>query len=286
MSDVRYDETGRVILDGIYDQPDPVSYFATLARLDYQIPRHAAPVLRRLVEALRRTRGRRALTIVDLGAAYGINAAMLKHGREVDELFGRYAEGEDRAALLTRDRRDHANPAEPELRIIGIDRAGHALGYATESGLLDAGIEVDLEQRDLDEDEVALLGDADLIISTGTTGYVTAMALERLLAAARPRQPWMAHFVLRTADFDGPRSVLDEQGYVTETAPDLYPVRRFASEAERIRVFDSLAQLGIDPEGAEGEGMYFARLHVARPAGEEAALPLAEVLQGIELPAG
>ena len=280
MTEVRYHETGEIILDGIYDQSDPVSYYATLARLDYQMPRHAAPVLRQLIEELRRVRGRQALTIVDLGAAYGINAAMLKHGHELDSLYRRYGKEDDRDALLARDRHDHAVPADPDLRIIGVDRAGRALDYAVDAGLLDAGIEVDLEQRDLDADEVALLGNVDLIISTGTTGYVTGISLGRLLAATGARRPWMAHFVLRMADFDAPRAVLEEHGYVTETAPEIYPLRRFASEAERIRVLDNLGQLGIDPEGAEGEGMYFAQLHIARPGGDEANLPLAGILKG------
>lgn len=284
MTGVRYDETGEIVLDGIYDDRDPSAYFATLARLDYQLPRHAAPILRRLVAELRRVRGRQALSIVDLGAAYGINAALLKHGRDPDALFHRYATGEDRAAMLARDRRDHADPADPELRIVGIDRAGHALDYAREAGLIDAGIEADLEGRELDAEEAALVAPADLIVSTGTIGYVTATALDRLLAATAPRRPWMAHFVLRMADFEAPRALLAEHGYVVETAPGLYPQRRFASEAERLRVLDNLAQLRIDPEGAEGEGLYYAQLHLARPAGEDTDPPLERLLQGAPPP--
>ena len=143
---------------------------------------------------------------------------------------------------------------------------------------------MDLEQLELDAEEAALVAQADLIVSTGTIGYVTAAALGRLLAATAPRRPWMAHFVLRMAEFEGPRRLLAEHGYVIETAPGLYPQRRFASEAERIRVLDNLALLGIDPEGAEGEGLYYAQLHLARPAGEETAPPLARLLEGVPPP--
>ncbi len=278
MTEVGYDEQGAVDLDGIYDDGDPAAYYAALARLDYELPRHAAPVLRQLIAALRQGRDKRELTIVDLGAGYGMNAAMLRGGHELDDLYGHYAEaGRSGAAPASGARADR------DLRIIGVDRAVKALDHARESGLLDAAIAADLEQDGLDETEAALLAGADLLVSTGTAGYVTLASLDRVLEAARPGRPWIVHFALRMFDFEAESAMLSEHGYLTETAPGLYPQRRFASEKERIQAIDSLVQRGIDPEGAEGEGRYFARLHVARPAAEVKQASLEEILAGVRV---
>jgi carnitine O-acetyltransferase len=156
--------------------------------------------------------------------------------------------------------------------------AERAVDYAVGAGALDAGIAADLEARDPTADEAAVLGSADLVISTGCFGYVTEASLRRLLDACNGGRPWMAHFVLRMFDFDPAREMLAEQGYVTEKVEGLHPQRRFASPEERAHVLDNLARRGIDPTGAEAEGWYLAELHVARPVEDHRALPLDRIL--------
>ncbi|MBP7242954.1 hypothetical protein [Amaricoccus sp.] len=216
--------------------------------------------------------------MIDLGCSYGVNAALLKHGLSMADLFRLYDEGAGREDLLDRDRTVFDAPADPCLEIVGLDTAEQAVGYAVAAGALDAGIAANLERRDPTPDEAALVEGADLVISTGCFGYATDVSLRRLLEASGDSRPWMAHFVLRMFAFDEAREMLAGHGYVTEKVDGLHPQRRFASDDERIHVLDNLARLGIDPTGAEAEGWYVAELYVARPQEDERSLALDRIV--------
>lgn len=280
MSKVCYDDTGKVNLNGIYNRSDPIAYFSTLSQLDYQIPQKARPAFRRLIAARREVREVRPLRVLDLGCSYGVNGAVLKYGLSMPELYRLYGAdaGTAQDALLDRDRGLYHEPDDPDLEMVGLDVAERAVEYAVEAGSLDAGVAADLEARAPTTDEAAVLGNADLIISTGCFGYVTDTSLRRVLEASNGSRPWMAHFVLRMFPFDEAREMMAGQGYVTEKVEGLHAQRRFASDEEQAHALDNLAQLGIDPTGAEAEGWYFAELHVARPAEDERSLPLDRIL--------
>src|SRR5512139_1278083 len=86
---------GQTLFDEIYHQPDPRAFYHRLGRLDYQIPHHAQPVLRRLVAA----QPRQPVTVLDLCCSYGINAALLNHHLTLDDLYAHYTS--PRLAQLT-----------------------------------------------------------------------------------------------------------------------------------------------------------------------------------------
>jgi hypothetical protein len=278
MTMVKYDETGKISLDGIYDRPDPRAYFGTLSKLDYVIPQRAKPVFERLIAARRAARGRRHVKIVDLGCSYGVNAALLKHGLSMAELYRLYAVEADRARLIARDRRLFRRNTDPDLELVGIDQAGNAVAYAVDTGALDAGIATNLERVEPSAQDRIALAEADLIISTGCFGYVTHTSLERILDAAGGSTPWMAHFVLRMFDFDLAERMLAGHGYVTEKANGLFRQRRFATPEEGEHVLDNLAARGIDPAGAEATGWYHAELFIARPKADAERMSLERLL--------
>ena len=103
----RLDQTGKIVLDHIYNEPDPRPYFSTLQALDYSIPGEAAPVFRRVIDALRAGGEAGSVNLIDLGCSYGVNAAILKHGLSMGDLYDRYAGGEtaglDHDALVARE---------------------------------------------------------------------------------------------------------------------------------------------------------------------------------------
>lgn len=276
MDDVAYDETGKVDMHGIYDKDAPLAYFTTLKELDYMIPQNAQPMFSRLITARRRMSGRRKLKIVDIGCSYGVNAAILKHGLSMSQLYRFYRGGvaKHRDALVARDRALYSAPADEDIEFVGLDQARNAIDYAVDAGALDAGVVTNLEESEPGPEDRAALAGSDLIISTGCFGYVTETSLERLLDAAGGSAPWMAHFVLRMFDFGEAEAMLSRRGYVTEKADGLFIQRRFASEEERASVFSNLAERGLAPTAEEEDGWYVAELYVARPQAQARALPL------------
>jgi len=264
--DVPFDATGKISLEGIYTQPDPRGYFTTLRALDYAVPGAAAPVFRRLAARYRRAYDVPVPTVLDIGCSYGVNAALYR-GATMDGLYARYGGWTGtRAALLERDR-DLVRAGPRDARWVGLDVSRPALAYATEAGFLDAAVQADLEADEPTPRQRALLGGADLVVSTGCLGYVTERTLARVVAAAGGRLPWMAHFLLRMFPFDRIAARLSALGYDTVRVGGVFPQRRFASAREQARIIETMTAAGVDPAGLEAAGRLYARLYVSTPAG-------------------
>jgi len=274
------DQTGKIDLTDIYDRPDPRHYYRTLAKLDYRIPAAAEPLFRAAIAARRALRGERPMTVFDVGCSYGVNAAILKQGVDLSDLFALYGTvGPDsRRELVARDRAFFAaRDGDPDLSVIGLDTAENAVSYACDAGVMDGGIVADLELRPPSERQAALLADADLVISTGAIGYVGAPTFRRILDHT-DAAPWFALFALRMFPVDAVADVLKERGYeVFRLAGKTFRQRRFASREEAAEVHANLADLGIDPVGRESEGWYHAEFTFARPAADAVPDPVARL---------
>ena len=268
---------GKASLDHIYTQPDPRTYFSTLRKLDYCIPQLAKPHFTRLVNQLRavRTAERTAVTVLDIGCSYGVNGALLRCDATMDELYERYgctndagadASARTRDSLLTRDRALVAARQRPDgPRLVGLDVSPEALSYAQEAGFVDEVVLADLERDDPTEEQRERLGRADLAISTGCIGYITEQTIARVVRAGRDRPPWMAHFVLRMYPFDAIEECLAGLGYTTVRDERVFRQRMFVSLEEQAQVLETLAEVGVDPRGLEGDGWLYARLFISRP---------------------
>ncbi|GAA0421120.1 methyltransferase type 12 [Actinoplanes capillaceus] len=264
---MRFDQTGKISLDGIYTQPDPRAYFTTLRELGYCIPQLAKPYFQQIIGQYRQSRQVAVPTVVDVGCSYGINAALLRCDATMDDLYDRYADtGCTRQELLERDRelvRTHGSPA----RFVGLDVSRPALAYASAAGFLDEVVQADLEARDPTARQRALFADADIVISTGCLGYVTGRTLVRVAGSRRDRRPWMAHFVLRMFPFEPIADRLAALGYETMRVDRTFRQRRFASDREQRQVLETMSAAGVDPEGLETDGWLHAQLYVSRPVG-------------------
>lgn len=274
---------GKADFAAIYGAPDPREYYRVLSGLDYIIPDLARPVFRALDDALARKRGR-AAKIVDLGCSYGVNAALLRLPLDLQRLAKRYSTPElqtiSTEELVRLDRHYFLGwPARSQATVIGIDVSAPAVRYARDVGLIDHAIVADLERDALAIEDEALLVDADLVISTGCVGYVTARSFERLLEAATAEKAWIASFVLRMFDYDGIAAALDRFGLVTEKLEGVtFVQRRFNSETELSATLEALARRGIDPAGKESEGLLHAELYVSRPPEDVIETPLGRLL--------
>jgi hypothetical protein len=287
MSNASYDQAnaGKADFEWTYNRLDPRAYFQALGALDYAIPERAAPIFRHTFDAYAAMRRRSALTVLDLGCSYGINAAVLKYGCGMSELRRHYTGLDEETTpphdVLRADQRAFAaREMQRDLTIIGIDRAQFASSYGFWAGLLDDAIPEDLERADPSPRAAATMAECDLVISTGVVGYVTESTFERIIACQpRGELPWIASFVLRMFDYGPVAGVVERHGYVTEKLEGRYfRQRRFADSDEQAHVEALLRAKGLDVEGLESDGHYLAEFFLSRPQRDAEALPLAKLL--------
>ncbi len=269
----------------LYTSNDPRKYFQYLGQLDYIIPHLAQPIFDQLIRARRAVQAE-PVTVLDLGCSYAINGALMKYALDYEALRQRYTApalqtltSPELAELDRHFYRAWPKP-HPGLRIIGLDISENAVRYAENCGILDHGLSVDLESRDLTAKEADLLADVDLIVSTGCIGYVTAKTFQRVLSKLRPgRAPWVASFVLRMFPFEEIETTLDEHGLTTELYEGTtFVQRRFANPEEMEATIRAVEARGIDTYGREAEGLYHANLFISRPADEIERLPLHQLI--------
>lgn len=276
----QFDDTGKVVFDDAYNQPDPRMYFDHLGECGYRIAGEAQPVIATTLEAVTNTRQLEQRKVIDIGSSYGINAALMKCDITLKELYDHYLDdavaGMDRREVVQTDIRYYKNQnCDPDIKVVGIDVSEHALQYGVETGLLDAAIAKNLEEERLAPAEEAKLQGADLVMSTGAIGYVTEETVGQVLDATTSTRPWVANTVLRMFPYDAYVELLAEMGYVTEKLDTTLRQREFANEEERENCLENLRSLGLDPEGKESDGSYHAEFFLSRPA-DEAKTPVFE----------
>lgn len=265
--------------DEIYIMDDPRSYYSVLGGLDYMIPDVAEPVIRQVLAA--KASGGNKPIVLDVGCSYGINAAVHRFPLTFDTLRRRYARRElvelSSDDLLRLDANYFAAwPDRGLASFIGLDVSEPAIRYATSVGLLQDGVVADLEESELNADAARIVSRADVILSTGCIGYLGETTFRKLLAQAK-RRPWVISFVLRMFPFEGVAQALSDFGYVTEHLDGAtFIQRRFRNRDEFEHTLQTLAALGKDTHGLEGEGLYHADLYISRPAEDAAELPLCE----------
>lgn len=264
-------EKKKTNFNDIYDRPTPKAYYYTLRGLDYRLPELARPFIKRSLRQLRRIRRRDRVTMIDLCCGYGVNAALLNHDIDMDDLFDRCADGPNERqpvpAIVESDRdlfaRRRRSPIEAD--VIGVDIATNALAYARDAGLLAEGLALDLERQDPDAPTRALFGDADIVTVTGGLSYIGKASFERVLDCFAPdRCPWVIWFPLRHANVDGVVETLTRFGLTTDFVTTL-PQRRMSDARERQIVLRQVREAGLDPNDQRA-GYLHALCAVSRPA--------------------
>ncbi|GAA2566284.1 hypothetical protein [Pseudonocardia hydrocarbonoxydans] len=245
----------------VYGRRDPRGYFRTLIPLGYQVPQRARPVVESVLEE-------HPGTVLDVCCSYGINAALLRHDVDLDEL-GAHAVAATRAELtpeqvIAEDTAWFAarrRPSPP--RVLGLDVSGPAIDYAVATGLMAAGWAEDLEAGDPSGSLVDGLAEVSLVLCTGGVGYVGPATFDRILTHAP--NAWVLAFVLRVFPYDDVARALAGHGLVTEKLPGTHPQRRFADTAEAEAAVHDVRLLGLDPAGREADGWFHAEAYLSRP---------------------
>lgn len=269
------DKTGKTVFDDIYISPDPRSYCTAMHALDYSIPEYALPEFQALFDQYQRYFHPSSLNVLDIGASYGINAALLCNGLSLTDFFSRYTQENVTAwpteVLSARDQRDYSAQLTsterrlPQLNFTGLDISLPALRYAKANGLLTNIVHADLETHEVTQLQAEILSKIDCIISTGCIGYISTTTLTKILDVCSPRLPWMAHCVLRMFPLDDLTVFFRTRGYHVEINPTPIPQRRFASKQEQFQVINRLKKHNIDTTGFESEGWLYAWVVKAIP---------------------
>lgn len=268
--------------DNIYDQPDPRGYFSVLGALDYMIPDVAEPIIRQILRALEKQRQVQP-TVLDMGCSYGINAAVHRFPLSFRRLRMRYANSDMAAVepeeLAQLDRNFYGSwPQIGNARFIGLDVSAPAVRYAVSVGLLDAGVIANFESDSPGPEDRESLRPANVILSTGSVGYVTERTFSAVLDSTET-PPWVVSFVLRMFPYDSIAAELAKRGLVTEKlAGATFVQRRFRDVKEFSNCLTTLDKLGIDTRGLEAEGRFQAELFVSRPREDVLAAPLGKIV--------
>ena len=276
--------------DDVYQSPTPHAYFGEMQRLNYVIGQEAKPYFRGAVALLRRQLpANSTVRILDLGCSYGVGSALVKYGFSFDEILGFFAEDAAhgfRACVSDTRSWLKEGSAVNRLSCVGADASAPAVKFAVEAGLIEDGIAHDFEaDPKLDEHERDLIGACDLLISTGTIGYVgerTVSTILRQLGEARPtnRVPITVVTILRMFSPKPIAATFERFGYRFEAVPRVrLRQRRFADAREQMETMRLLRSRGIDPNGWETTGYLYADLFIgARP---DAFPPLLAAMQEV-----
>ncbi|MGI9302305.1 MAG: hypothetical protein ACR2RB_06305 [Gammaproteobacteria bacterium] len=259
----------------LYDQPDCRDYYRALSPLDYQIPTHVVPIARSVIEQLSRMRGLDVPRVLDVACGYGVAGALLRHNVTMREIFDRCIAPElehaDVDAVIAQDRAWYRTRRRAGclLHISGLDVSASALDYAARVGLCDAVFTDNLEQDDANPALRSELGKVDLVIEMGGIGYIGTATFQRILDAARESLPWLVVAPTRVSDNEPTLRMLQSYGLVLERTPNSpFRHRRFTGDDERTSAIEEVRRKGLDPDGYERSGYYFADAYLARPAGE------------------
>jgi hypothetical protein len=275
MSDTPKGDAFVTIFDDTYDQPDCRAYFRMMDALGYRNQHHAVAAFRAGLDALCRARGITAPRILDFASSYGIVALLMRHDVTLGDVFARYRAPEfDHATsgeVIARDREWLAGLPRhaPPLHVTGLDIMPNAVAYGRAVGLFDEGFSEDLETAAPSPALAAALGQVDMIVECGSVAQLMPNALDRLLAAAGPRKPWIMTSPIRGNERARAEEVLRAHGMVQERLPvPPFIHRRFEGPDEQARAIANARVAGHETDGVETTGHFHAQVLLARPEGE------------------
>ncbi|WP_313904219.1 hypothetical protein [Rhizobium leguminosarum] len=259
-----------------YNQRWPHAYFRAHLSLDYVIPDRAKPVFERILAEYRRVRNRTNLKIIDIGCSYGINAALLRTNLSLDDLYAAYLE--PCGSLSRLDLMEHLaffrnRGLRYDTQFVGLDTSLRAVRYALDVGLLQVGISADLEDRELSIRESCDIAGADIIISTGCVGYVTARTFARVYKATAASRPWVVSFAMRPFSYDDIAAALQDFGLETRHVEQFRQrQRRFSTPAEQQEIATAMIKRGIEDHVERTTGYIYASCYVSSLLDEELEL--------------
>ena len=261
---------GKMSFDHCYSGETPACFFSGFSKHDWMAPDTARPYIAQAAEFCRRRAKDGRVRVVDVGCSFGINSMLLLSRLAYSQIQAWYTSEfyhslsvED--AMVVDEQLYSLFKNNSKIIVSGMDMASKALHYGKRVGLLQDTLRCDLESPDTPAGLADFCMGTDLIISTGTVGYVTHVTFEKLLREGDTEcRPLLALFVSRTFNTDRLVQTLTQHGYhvIHDTRVRLRQ-RRFASDEEQ----DAALALvkGIWPLGEiyETDGWVYAHPMIA-----------------------
>jgi SAM-dependent methyltransferase len=282
MSAAIHEATGRSDFIGVkqdftdaYNASSPRPLFTVYRNLDYKVPYHIEHFLAALTRFARQVSDTQSTRLVDIGCSYGINALMLKHGCRYAAIAQKILDGDGPDENLQSTLRGRGDPIK-DIQVIGLDSSPNAIRYCEQGNLQDHSFCVNLELEEIPVAAAKPLRGANFILSSGVYGYISEVTTRKLVLAVADREAlWVCNFVLRPIDYSPTIRILDALGFATETAPVLFPHRRFSSNAEREATIAFIQSHGNDPSPEVATNYLYTRLYISRSRKAGARFPLA-----------
>ncbi|SEG13425.1 hypothetical protein SAMN04489712_103340 [Thermomonospora echinospora] len=259
----------------VYNDPSPRPLMRVYRELNYCVPYHIEHFIAALVDMAGKARGAPRVRVVDVGCSYGINALLLKHRMGYRRLSATVLDGGLPDADLPGMLAGRATGQRP-VDVIGFDVSPNAIDFCRRTGVQDRSVLADLERRDVPADARDDVAGCDVVLSSGVYGYISERTMGRLVTASDNDRgvPWVCNFALTPIDYTPTAALLREFGLVTETAPVLFPHRRFNSPVEREATLAFNRRAGSDSAAERKTGYLYTRCYISRPAEFARRLPL------------
>jgi len=261
--------------DDVYTAPTPHNYIQMMARHGYEIGEQARPYCVAAAELLHeQNKDSGPVYMLDIGCSYGTGSAFVKYGCSFDEMvafFSTRAPEDFHEACEAVDAWLNVTPDPNNVRCIGLDSSAPAIHFAKEAGMIDYGIARNFEDPDVKptEEQCSWLRKCNLLISTGSIGYITDRTMNEVLKHAGKSHenefgPIAVTTILRMFESESIRNSFEKHGFRYEKVPGIMlSQRRFTDKDEQQGVLDILHDKNIDTRGWEEEGRLFAELFIA-----------------------
>ena len=293
MSQSDYDEQNSVkaSFDAAYTAQTPHRYLHNMTAVDYRMADYMNPYLSAVVDAS--VTSQEPVRVLDIGCSYGMSGALLKTDceyRDLAEFYRQEASSEYASCVVESQRWLDSHAMRDDVEVVGFDSSEEAVRFAAASHMIDEGIALNLEEEksELTADEVVLIQECDVLLSTGAIGYVTDKTVNPILDefgnnARGALGPVAVMSVLELFDPAPIAEAFTEHGYRFGQLPVRMPKRRFVDEDEREGVIETLRQRGVHADALESETQMFAGLCIAAKPERFDALAecVTEVINGL-----
>lgn len=254
----------------IYVKKYPAPYLNEMKNLEYRIPDQTKPLYQHLAERMVNYL-KRPIKILDIGSSYGINSALLNHELVMTELDDFFENNPQPSIVEVQNFFDGLPNNNPNFQFYLVDTSLPALEFAEKVGLCEGSFCINMEKEKISTEFKQTLQDIDLIISTGCIGYIGWKSFEKIFNSLGKDNentiPVFAFTVLRIFQVDEIENVFRKNNFeLIKTKIGPLKQRRFYNNSEMKKSLELLKQRGINTEGLEEEGYYFADLFVGGPS--------------------
>lgn len=255
----------------IYTKKYPSSYLQEMKNLGYRIPDQTKPLYQHLAERMSNYL-RRPLKILDLGSSYGINSALLNYELVMDELDDFFVDDKSTQSIKEcQSFFDDLPNKNPKFQFYLVDTSSPALEFAEKAGLCEDSFCINMENEKIPPKFEHTINDIDLIISTGCIGYIGWKSFERIFRSldnyGRSPLPIFAFTVLRIFPMNEIEKVFRKNSFeLINTKIGPLKQRRFYNDSEMKKSIELINKQGINTEGVEDQGYYYADFYVAGPS--------------------